>query len=231
MAQTIVITGAGQGMGRAAALKFAAQGWRLHLVGRTASKLESTAAQALALGAQVTTHAFDLTDTDAVNAFAAGFGDESIDVLLNSAGEALIKPLTETTDKDWSRILAINLTAPFTLIRALLPNLNRSTNASIINIGSKTAMTGFADVTAYTAAKTGLLGLTRSLAAELRDTMRVVLLSPGPADTPMRWAATPDYDPNLLITAETVAEAVWWLVNLPRGTTTNEFLLQSVNFL
>jgi NAD(P)-dependent dehydrogenase (short-subunit alcohol dehydrogenase family) len=231
MTQTIVITGAGQGIGRATALTFAAHGWRLHLVGRTAAKLDSTAERAQALGGDAITHPFDLTDSAALSAFAAGLGDATIDVLLNCAGEALIKPLADTTDAEWARILAINLTAPALLSRALLPHLQRSANASIINIGSMTAMKGFTGVTAYTAAKTGLLGFTRSLAAELRESVRVVMLAPGPADTPMRWAATPDYDPNLLITADTIAQAIWWLANLPRGTTTSEFLLQSVNFL
>jgi NAD(P)-dependent dehydrogenase (short-subunit alcohol dehydrogenase family) len=125
----------------------------------------------------------------------------------------------------------MNLKGPFLMTQALLPLLRKSRNASIINIASKVALKGYGTVTAYTAAKAGLLGFTRSLAAELRDEeIRVVALCPGPVDTPMRWQATPDYDRKLVIQAETVADLMWQLVTLPRGVTTGEVLLQSVYY-
>lgn len=226
-----VITGAGQGIGRAIALRLAAGGVEIVLVGRTLEKLEQVKAEIAAAGGKASTEALDVTDSESVSALASRLG-ERIDILINSAGEALIKTLDETSADDWSRILSVNLTAPFLTSKALLPLLRHSDNATIINIGSKTAHIGVSEVAAYTAAKTGLLGFTRSLAAELKpEGIRAVLLSPGPADTPMRWAATPDYDPALLIQPETVAETVWHLVNLPRGVTTSEILLQSINFL
>jgi len=227
-----VVTGAGQGMGRATALKFAAQSWHVVLVGRTQEKLESVAAEIAALGGKAIVHILDVAQSDQVRALAETLGDQTVDLLVNCAGESLIKPLEEVTDEDWERILSINLKGPFLLCRALLPHFRRSENATIINIGSKTSMGGFGGVSVYSAAKTGLLGFTRSLAAELKtEQIRVVLVAPGPADTPMRWAATPDYDTELLIQPEVVAEAIWWLASLPRGATTSEFLLQSVNFL
>ncbi len=226
-----VITGAGQGIGRAVALRLAAGGMHTVLVGRTAEKLERVAAEISEAGGAASVETLDVTDGKAVLALAGRLG-ERVDVLVNSAGEALIKTVDETSDADWARILTVNLTAPFLMTRALLPLLRQSDNASIINIGSKTAHIGVSEVAAYSAAKTGLLGFTRALAAELKpEGIRAVLLSPGPADTPMRWAATPDYDRSFLIQPEAVAEMVWHLINLPRGTTTGDILLQAVNFL
>lgn len=222
----IVITGGGQGMGRSAALYFAQRGWDCVLIGRTEEKLRATAQEVAALGGQAHTIAADLTDLEAVAALTGQIA--AADCLVNFAGVSLIKPITETTPEDWERVHNTNVRAPYFVIKALLPHLLKSDNPTIVNIGSMTTFGGYAEVSAYTASKTAILGLTRSLAAELQPQgVRVVLLAPGPADTPMRWAATPDYDRKLLITPETIAETVYWLATLPRHVVTSEFLLKS----
>ena len=122
-----------------------------------------------------------------------------------------------------------NLRAPYILSRTLLPNLRRSDNASIINIGSIVTSMSVPSVSAYTAAKVGLKGLTGALAAELRPQMiRVVMISPGPADTPMRDAASPGIDKSILVTTDTIAEMVHAVITLPRGITTSDFVLFSM---
>ena len=230
LSKTAVITGAGQGIGRAIALKFAEGGFHIVLVGRTREKLEAVAAQIKGMEQTASVHAMDVTDHSQAGHLAESLQDKPVDLLVNCAGEALIKSIEETTEADWNRLLSINLTGPFLMVKALLPSIRQSENASIINIGSVAATGGFAQITAYTAAKTGLLGFTRSLGAELRkDEIRVVMLCPGPADTPMRWAATPDFDPKMVLAAETIADTIWWLASLPRGTTTSEFLLRSIH--
>ena len=84
-------------------------------------------------------------------------------------------------------------------------------------------------VTAYTAAKVGLKGLTGSLAAELKpERIRAVMISPGPADTPMRAAASPGIDKSILVHTSTIAEMVYAVVSLPRGITTSDFVLYSM---
>jgi NAD(P)-dependent dehydrogenase (short-subunit alcohol dehydrogenase family) len=224
---TAVITGAGQGAGRAIAHKLAANGARVVLVGRTESKLQAVAHE---IGDQAAVYSLDVTDSGLVASFAEAMCQQfsCLDVLVNCAGEALIKSVDQTTDEDWQRILTVNLTAPFLVSRALLPLLRKSANASIINLLSKVALRGYAPVAAYTAAKTGLLGLTRALAAELKaDHIRVVALCPGPMDTPMRWNATPEMDRQLVIDPVTIADTVTYLISLPRGVTTGEILIQS----
>jgi NAD(P)-dependent dehydrogenase (short-subunit alcohol dehydrogenase family) len=94
-------------------------------------------------------------------------------------------------------------------------------------MSSKVALKA-ASVVAYAAAKSGLVGFARSLSLVLRnDGIRVVALCPGPTDTPMRWNATPSFDRAMVISAESIAETIWYLVNLPRGVTTGEILVQA----
>lgn len=230
--RTAVITGGGQGIGRAAAHRLTEQGYHAVLVGRTQAKLEAVVHEIRAGGGSAEAAVLDVSDSAQVQAFAETLGDRAVDVLVNSAGEALIKPLDHTTDADWDRILSINLKGPFLMCRALSGHLHRSGNATVINIGSKTSFGGYGDLSAYTAAKTGLVGLTRALAAEWKDAgVRVVLLAPGPADTPMRWATTPDADPETLIQPQSVADTIAWIAALPRGVVVGEVLVQSASYL
>lgn len=230
--RTAIITGAGQGIGRAIAMRLAAGGFTPVLVGRTATKLESVAAEIRAAGGEAQVAPMDVTDAAALTALADRLNEQPVDALIHCAGEALVRPLLECTEADWDRLHTVNLKAPFLLAKTFLPHLRRSTNATILHIGSKTVYIGAPNVAVYTASKTGLLGLTRALAAELKpEGIRVVLLSPGPADTPMRWAATPDFDRALLIQPETVAESAWHLVNLPRGVTAGDVLIEALGML
>ena len=191
-----VITGAGQGTGRAIALSLAAD-WHMRpcwSAGRRAS-WHAVADEIAALGGEASVQALDVTDDVAVTALGAALEGETVDVLVNCAGDWLISLLQDTTNDQLDHILRVNLRAPYILSRTLLPNLRRSENASIINIGSIVTAMSVPTVTAYTAAKVGLKGLTGSLAAELRpERIRVVMISPGPADTPMRAAASPGID-------------------------------------
>jgi len=227
--KTAVITGAGGGMGRAIALKFAQTGIRPILVGRTEAKLRSVAEEASARGITAGVHILDVTDDEAIAAFGAELADTAVDVLVNCAGDWLIEYLQDTSNEQLDQILRTNLRAPYILSRTLLPNLRRSDNASIINIGSLVTSMSVPSVSAYTAAKVGLKGLTGSLAAELRpELIRAVMISPGPADTPMRDAASPGIDKSCLVNPDTIAEMVHAVVTLPRGITTSDFVLYSM---
>lgn len=234
MTQTAVITGAGQGIGRAIALALAARNVHTILVGRTASKLEGVAQEIQQSGHTATVFAADLTDLVQVETVCQQIAaqHQSIDMLINCAGEAFIKPFSETDLAAWSRVLAVNLTAHYLITHALLPLLRQSANASIVNLVSKVALKGYGGgIAAYTAAKTGLLGFTRALSAELvSEEIRVVAVNPGPVDTPMRRAATPDFDPKLIIQEQTVVDLVVYIVTLPRGTTMGEVLVGSMHY-
>ena len=229
--KTAVITGAGSGMGRAIAHRFAADGAHCHLIGRDQSKLESVAAEIAALGGHASVHAFDLLDDAAIARFGEALAGTTVDMLINCAGDWLIRAIDDTGNDQLDHILDTNLRAPYILSRTLLPHLRRSHNASIINIGSLVTALSVPGVSAYTASKVGLGGLSRALAAELReDGIRVVMLSPGPADTPMRAAASPGIDKAMLVPPGTVADMVMTLASLPRGITTSDFVLSSMRW-
>lgn len=224
-----VITGAGQGTGRAIALRFAEAGAHCVLIGQTASKLHGVADEIAAAGGEASVQALDLTDDAAVAAFGAALAGQTVDILVNCAGDWLISLLADTSNEQLDHILRVNLRAPYILSRTLLPNLRRSDNASIINIGSLVTAIAVPSVSAYTAAKVGLKGLTGSLATELKpDRIRVVMISPGPADTPMREDASPGIDKAVLVQPETIAGMVHAVVSLPRGITTSDFVLYSM---
>ncbi|MCY3915348.1 MAG: SDR family NAD(P)-dependent oxidoreductase [Chloroflexi bacterium] len=224
-----VITGAGQGAGRAIALRLAQAGFESVLVGRTASKLSDVAAEIAADGGKASVQALNLTNDAALADLGAAQAGRKVDILVNCAGDWLISRLADTNNEQLDHILRVNLRAPYIVSRVLLPNLRRSDNASIINIGSLVTAISVPSVSAYTAAKVGLKGLTGSLAAELRsERIRVVMISPGPADTPMRAAASPGIDKALLVQPETIAEMVHAVVSLPRGIATSDFVLYSM---
>ena len=223
-----VITGAGQGMGRAIAHRFAAAGIHTALVGKTESKLRAVAQE---IGSAAAIHALDVTDDAAVARLGEALAGGPVDMLINCAGDWLIEYLQDTSSEQLDHILNVNLRAPYVLSRTLLGHLRQSDNASIINIGSLVTAISVPSVSAYTAAKVGLRGLTGALAAELKpDLIRVVMISPGPADTPMRAAASPGIDKSILVPPETIADMVYAVVTLPRGIATSDFVLYSMRW-
>jgi NAD(P)-dependent dehydrogenase (short-subunit alcohol dehydrogenase family) len=232
--QIAIITGAGQGMGRAMALKLAGGGYEVVLIGRTRAKLEQVKAEIDRMGHPARVYPLDVTVGQQVEHMKHDLEQTvgQVDVLVNGAGEALIASLEDTSEADWDRIIAVNLKGPFLMVRTLLPLLRQSPNATIINVASKVALSHYHEqVAAYAAAKAGLLGFTHALAAELREEgIRVVALCPGPVDTPMRWAATPDHDPRQVMDVETIADTVMHLVQLPKGVTMGDILIQSINY-
>lgn len=227
MPRTAVVVGAGQGMGRAVALRLAQEETTVHLVGRTQSKLDAVAQEIHSAGGRCAVYPADVTMPGTLDALVDRI-EGSVDILVHSVGESLMKSLAETTFEDWQRMLDVNLTSVYVVTHALLPSLHASENASIVLISSKTALRGY-PVVAYSAAKAGVLGFARSLASELAaERIRVVPICPGPTDTPMRWSSTPQMDPSLVMEADSIASTVSFLVGLPQGVTADTILVQSV---
>lgn len=229
-----LVTGAGRGIGRAIAVRLSAAGHRVALTARSADQLAETAAECA--GETLVVPA-DLTAPDAVEKV---FGEVErawgpVEILIANAGTASSAPLAKTTDEEWQRILDLNLTAPFRCLRRAVPAMVSQKYGRIVVIASVASKRGEPYITAYTAAKHGVLGLVRAAAAELAKTgVTVNAVCPGYVDTPMtdvsvasiaaKTGRSPEEARSILenkqpigrlITVDEVAEAVWFCLNTP----------------
>ena len=190
--RTAFVTGASRNIGRAIALAFAAEGADLVLNTRAnREELEAVAAECRKHGVRVQPVLGDIGDAAAVEAMvtegSAALG--TIDVLVCNAAIRPHKAITETSLEDWHRVFAVNLHSAFYLTRAVVPGMKARGRGSIIALGGQSSVTGRPDTAAVTAAKTGLLGLVRALAAELGPAgIRVNMVVPGTIDTERRYA-------------------------------------------
>lgn len=177
-----LVTGAGRGIGAAIAARLAADGAHVTLLGRTQATLDAVAATLATRQTRVVL--CDVTNADAVVRTIAAL--PRVDILVNNAGQAGSAPVARTSDELWARMLAVNLTAPFLCTRAVLPGMLDADWGRIVTIASTAALRGYPYVSAYAAAKHGVLGLTRSLALEVAARgITVNAVCPGFTDTDM----------------------------------------------
>jgi 3-oxoacyl-[acyl-carrier protein] reductase len=204
-----LITGASRNIGRAIALAFAAEGADLVLNTRVnAAELEAVASDCRKAGVRVVSALADIADASAVETMVARAVAElgAIDVLVCNAAIRPHTPITETSLDDWHRVMAVDLHSAFYLARAVVPGMKARGRGSIIALGGQSAITGRPNTAAVTAAKSGLLGLVRALAAELGPFgIRANMVVPGFIDTERRYAEwypefkqTPPGDPAQL---------------------------------
>lgn len=185
--RTALITGAGNGIGRAIALALAGGGASVILSGRRVEPLEGVAAEIRERGGpepQVAT--VDTASPESVAALATSVQDREISVLVNNAGVAgPVAPLWQIDPEDWAAVHAVNVQGVFHMCRAFLPAMIDRGDGDIINIASVSGKRPLARRTAYTSSKMAVIGLTTTLAFEVGPLgIRVNTLSPGPVDGP-----------------------------------------------
>ena len=238
-----VVTGAGRGIGAAIARALASQGAKVSLLGRNREQLDRIAAE-LNSGTETCVAVADVTNGEALHAAFARARERfgPVTVLVNNAGQARSAPLHAADDALWDEMLAVNLGGVYRCIRCALPDMLHAGRGRIINIASTAGLTGYAYVTAYCAAKHGVIGLTRALAMELaRKNITVNAVCPGYSDTDMvreavaniqaktgrdeaaaRAALTARNPQGRLIAPEEVAQAVLWLCSAGAGSITGQ---------
>jgi NAD(P)-dependent dehydrogenase (short-subunit alcohol dehydrogenase family) len=190
--KTAFVTGASRNIGRAIALAFAAEGADLVLNTRVnADELDAVAAECRKAGVRVLPVLGDIGDPGAVEEMVGRGSGElgGIDVLVCNAAIRPHKSITEMTLEEWHRVMAVDLHSAFYLARAVVPGMKERQRGSIIALGGQSSITGRPNTSAVTAAKSGLLGLVRALAAELGPFgIRANMVIPGTIDTERRYA-------------------------------------------
>jgi meso-butanediol dehydrogenase/(S,S)-butanediol dehydrogenase/diacetyl reductase len=192
-AKTALVTGAASGIGRATALRLAAEGARVWLADVDAEALAATAEAVRADGGAAATRVLDVRDPgacrDAIATAVADFG--RLDALCNVAGIGVYDHATSISVDDWNRVIAVNLSGTFFMSQAALPHLLES-KGNIVNLASSAGVAGVAYASAYCASKGGVVLLTRSLAVEFAHRgVRVNCVCPGGVDTPLTRAFRP----------------------------------------
>lgn len=192
--KTAVVTGAGSGIGRAAALRLAAEGAGVVIIDLNAEAGARTAAEISAAGGRADAYQGDICDgariREIITAAEARFG--GVDILVNNAGGPAVwllgwdahKPFAETAEADWKRVLAVNLAGMMTVTQAVLPGMLARGKGKIVNVASVAGVTGLPGLVDYSAAKGGVIAFTRALAVEVAGRgINVNCISPGSVHT------------------------------------------------
>lgn len=212
--QVAVVTGAGTGIGRSAALLLAREGAAVVVAARTISDLEAVAGEIQAAGGKALVVPTDVSVEEQCEALIQRTIDAygRIDILVNNAGVNVRAPIDKITTADWRLILEANLTGTFFCTRAAVPHMKAQGYGKIINVSSRAGKVGTATRAAYSAAKHGVVGFGDALAKDLKNTgIAVSTVLPGPILTPLRRRSVPDEDPNLLIGPDEVGEVIVFL--------------------
>ena len=224
-----LVTGAGRGVGRCVALKFAAAGASVAAIARTRSDLESTASEATGEGTILPVVADVSRANDvarAVTVVRDGLGP--VDILVNNAGVFLHKPIVETTPDEWRRVFDVNVLGPLLLTREILPQMLQRGSGRIINICSTASHRGYLGQSAYVASKHALLGFTKVLASETHGTgVRVHAISPGGVNTSM-VRDRDDVDFSAYMDPDEIAEIALFLAKLERLATIDEVVIRRI---
>ncbi|MBI3851245.1 MAG: 3-oxoacyl-[acyl-carrier-protein] reductase [Verrucomicrobia bacterium] len=186
-----VVTGAGRGIGRAIALKFAAEGADVVCVSRTAENSDKVAAEIRTVGRKAWAHAVDVADAAAVSAAAEKILAECgrVDILVNNAGVTRDGLLMRMSEEHWDTVLDTNLKGAFLFTKAFTRSFLKQRAGRIINIASVVGLTGNAGQANYAASKAGLIGFTKSVASELASRgITCNALAPGFIETDMTAA-------------------------------------------
>jgi 3-oxoacyl-[acyl-carrier protein] reductase len=228
-----LVTGATEGIGRAIAFSLGRAGYRVGVCARTPSRLHTLLDDLAREGITAAGHPADVGlagDVEPmVQTVTAALGP--VDVLVNNAGVAILKPFDQLTLADWDTTMATNVRSLFLVTRAVLPGMRARKSGSIVNIASLAGRNGFAGGSAYTASKHAVLGFGRSLMMEVRkENIRVITICPGSVDTALlrnQGMLTPNF--SSVLTPEDVAATVLGTLALPANALVSELDIRPTN--
>ena len=229
--KTVVLTGAGGGIGRAIAEKLAGEQMKLILLGGNhIEKLNETAAivnqhsSCIIMPGDLTSPEFIAESMQKIENSIGG-----IDVLINNAGVAQNTPFENISLEEFDKIMAINVRVPFMLTQKALPMLKKSETATIINIASVVSHAGYPMQSIYSASKHALLGMTKSIAREYyKENIRVHAICPGGVYTDMVKVSRPDLSSDGMIMPRDIADLVWFFLAHRTNAVVDEILVHRV---
>ncbi|MGD6801784.1 3-ketoacyl-ACP reductase [Rossellomorea aquimaris] len=184
--KSVLITGAGRGIGRAAAIALAKEGVNVGLLGLTMENLEKVSEELAEYDVKISAAVADVSDLESVTHAAEHIRSDlgSIDILINNAGTAKFGGFLDLDPVEWEKIIRVNLMGVYNATRAVLPEMIERKTGDIINVSSTAGQKGAPVTSAYSASKFGVLGLTESLMQEVRKyNIRVTALTPSTVAT------------------------------------------------
>lgn len=206
------ITGAGKGIGKAAAIALAKEGVNVILISRTQADVDNLAAEINKLGVKSLALSADVSDINSINnAVEKALAEfKHIDILINSAGIASFAKFLDLEPANWEKIIQVNLMGTYYTTRAIIPNMIERQTGDIINISSTAGLNGNAMTSAYSASKFAVLGLTDSLMQEMRKhNIRVTALTPSTVATDMAIDLNlTDGNPEKVMQSEDMADLI-----------------------
>ena len=203
--KTAIVTGSTKGIGKATAKLLAAEGAKVVVVGTTEEAGHAVVDEITAAGAEAFFQKTDVTSGADLDALISAALDQygKIDILINNAGiGGSLANLDQITDEEWNKVLATNLTAPFQLLKRVVPVMEKAGGGTVVNVASMASTGAGRGGIAYTTAKHGILGLTRQVSLDHGHSgIRINAVLPGPIDTQMiaRILAMPQHPLNLKI--------------------------------
>jgi short-subunit dehydrogenase len=222
-----LITGASRGIGRAIAEKLAGQDVELLLHGRDTVALQQTRKAVERHCANVALLIYDLATARGVSDLTAEVGQNPIDLLVNNAGIAVVKPFTEITSIEWEQTIGVNITAPFLLTQRFAPRM--PPGSSVVNILSVAAKIVFPSWSAYCMSKFALEGFSRCVREELRDRkVRVINVYPAATNTEIWNQLEGQWSRERMMNATQVADAVAFALARPTDTLIENITLSSL---
>lgn len=224
-----LVTGGGRGIGRCIAHTLSACGTDVIIVSRTERDLEETVCSGEAGEGSIRAFPADVSSERDITGLFSMIEKEysGLDILINNAGIGIYGPVEDFSADDFSRVMDVNLKGAFLCCREAVRMMKRAGKGYIINIASVVGIKGYPRQAAYTASKHGMMGLTKSIAAETADTgIRISAVLPGGVDTEMAGRARPDLDRSVLLQPEDVARTVLFLLTLPERAAVDQIYIR-----
>lgn len=231
--QTALVTGATEGIGRAIALALAGAGYRVGVCARTAGKVAALVDELRASGADASGRAADVASPDDVAALVRQVEHDlgPVDVLVNNAGVARIKPIAELSLDDWDTTMNTNVRGVFIMTTAVLAGMRARKRGAIVTIASLAGRNAIAGGVAYTASKHAVLGFAKSLLLDVRkDDIRVITICPGSVETSLLRGAPTMYGHNRkILFPDDIADTVLAALALPPRALVSELDIRPTN--